>query len=328
VATARGDEVNLFYGVLWHHLFGLLIFGAMLFLLALRRRRLLRRWWGLWLLAAVVAYNLFTVNWQFNLAPPADVPDFTPNAVVQFLQTNVGPDAPAIGRIASSGLLSGGNSAASVYELEDLTGNTPLQLQRVDRFFGEMPAWRLWQLMNVRYVVDQRDIGDPGLRPVFEAEGMRVFEMADPFERAWLVSAVDLLADDSAATARLAADDFDLRTTAVVAQPVTLSPDAQAGGAVSVQKISPTHTQVTVDALGDQVLVLSQIYYPGWRVSIDGLPARLLRVNVVQQGVVVSEGRHTVDFVFWPETFSIGLAVSVLALLLSGLLLALSFWVR
>ncbi len=327
-ATARGDEVNLFYGVLWHHLFGLLILGGLLLLLALRPRRWLRRDWAMLLLAVWVAYNLFTVNWRFNLASPADVPAFAPNGVVQFLQAQVDPEGAAIGRIASGGLLPGGNSAASVYNLEDLTGNTPLQLQRVADFMAQMPSWRLWQLMNVRYVLAERDIGDPGLRPVFEADGMRVFEMADPFERAWLVGRVEVIPTDAEATAQLASDEFDLRRAAVVAQPLPVNLDPEAAGAVAVKKIGPTHVQVSVNTLGDQLLVLSQIYYPGWRVALDGLPAQLLRVNVVQQGVVVPAGNHTLDFVFWPDSFAIGLAVSVVALLLCAALLVLSFWLR
>ena len=153
-ATARGDEVNLFFGVLWHHLFGLLILGGMGGLLVLRSRRWLRRTWGMGLLALWLAFNLFTVNWRFNLAELADPGPFTPNGVTQFLQNALGLQKQSQGqpgRIASGGLLPGGNSAASVYNLQDLTGNTPLQLAAVDAFFQQMPAWRLWQLMNVYY---------------------------------------------------------------------------------------------------------------------------------------------------------------------------------
>jgi len=328
-ATARGDKVNLFYGVLWHHLFGLLILGGLLALLALRANRRLRRGWGMALLAGWVAYNLFTVNWQFNLAQPQAAPEFTPTALVQFLQTHVGQNSGQIGRIASGGLLPGGNSAASVFNLEDITGNTPLHLQRVNNFFEQMPAWRLWQLMNVRYVVDRRDIGDPGLRPVFEADGLKVFEMADPFPRAWLATAVEVIPADAAALARLAAADFNLRTVAVAAKAPAVQPEAAAaGGTVAVKKISPTHLQVTVDTLGNGLLVASQIYYPGWQVFVDGQPAELLRVNVVQQGVAVLAGHHSVDFMFWPGTFSAGLGVSVVALVLCAGLLSLSFWLR
>ncbi|RMF00151.1 MAG: hypothetical protein D6768_13445 [Chloroflexi bacterium] len=323
-ATARGDAVNLFFGVLWHHLFGLLILGGFLALLLLRPRRWLRRGWGMGLLAAWLGFNLFTVNWQFNLANPADVPGFAPNGVVQFLQAQVGPSAEITGRIASGGLLPGGNSAASVFELEDLTGNTPLQLAEMDYFLQAMPAWRQWQLLNVRYIVANRDIGDAGLRPVFAEGDVRVFEMGDPFERAWLVGQVETAPDVESAVARLLADDFDLRRRAVVMQPLAGPLDSAEGGQVRVQQKSPSRLQLQVQAVGQNLLVISQTFYPGWRVWVDGQPAELLAVNGVQQGVVLPAGAHQVDLRFRPASFVWGAVISGLALLLCAVAPALA----
>ncbi len=323
-STARGDAVNLFYGVLWHHLLGLLLLAGLLVLLALRPRRWLRRGWALALLAAWLAFNLFTVNWRFNLAPPAEVPQFVPDGITQFLQAQVG----AAGRISSGGLLPGGNSAASVYGLEDLTGNTPLQLARMEQFLAAMPSWRLWQLMNVQAVVDQRQVGDAGLLPQYAEGDITVYQMADPFERAWLVGSVEVIGDDAQAIARLADDGFDLRGQAVVPQPMaaTLAPAGQ--GSVQVQKISPTRLELAVSASGEQLLVVSQVFYPGWHATVDDVAAELVRVNVVQQGVVVPPGDHTVQLYFWPRSFQAGLLVSLLAALVWGGLLGLSCWRR
>jgi hypothetical protein len=319
-ATARGDEVNLFFGVLQHHLFGLVILGGMLLLFRLRPRRWLRRKWGMVLMAGWLAFNLFTVNWRFNLEKPANTERFAPTGVIQFLQSHLSGSA---GRIVSGGFLPGGNSAASVYNLQDLTGNTPLQLATVNRFIQEMTSWRLWQLLNVFYVVDRRDVGDAGLRPVFEADGLKIFEMNDPFERAWLVSNVEVITGEQQSMARLSADDFDLRRTAVVAAPLDGSLTDTSGSTVSLAHFEPTYLELEVDAGGPHLLVLSQIYYPGWRAELDAQPAKLLRVNQIQQGLVVPSGRHTIQIRFWPDSFVRGGIISITGLVFC--LLAL-FW--
>ncbi len=320
-ATARGDQVNLFLGVLRHHILGLIFLGGMLLLLALRRRRRLHRWWGMALLAGWVAFNLFTVNWRFNLQNPADSPPFAPNGVVQFLQTNLqSPNLPP-GRISSGGLLPGGNSAASVYGLEDLTGNTPLQLAAVDTFLRQMPSWRLWQLMNARYIVEQRDIAGPGLTPVFSAGELTVFEMGDPFERVWLVWQVEVVADLRQTIERLADDSFDLRRAAIVPAPLTTPLDDASDSTATIVAFSPTRLAVQVEATGPHLLVLSQIYDPGWQASVDGQPARLLRVNGVQQGVLIPAGRHRVDVTYWPASFRLGSIISMVGLVTCGVLL-------
>ncbi|MCB0154905.1 MAG: YfhO family protein [Anaerolineae bacterium] len=310
-ATVRGDEVNLFVGVLRHHLFGLLIMAGLLIWLALRSRRWFGRPWMLAVLAGWLAFNLFTVNWRFNLEKPTEPPPFSPNGLTQFLQTNL-----SHARLASGGLLPGGNSAASVYNLPDLTGNTPLQLAAVERFLREMPSWRLWQLLNVRYVLDTRDIADAGLRLVFEEDGVQVFEMGDPFPPAWLVSHTETVAGDEAALARLAADDFDLRHTAIVAEALP-EPLAEASGAtVTVTHLTPTHLQAEVQATGWQLLVFSQIDYPGWQATLDGQPVEIRRVNGILQGVLVPAGAHQLDLRFWPVSFWAGSLISGVGLLL------------
>ena len=62
-------------------------------------------------------------------------------------------------------------------------------------------------------------------------------------------------------------------------------------------------------------LVLSDTYYPGWRVTVDGRPAQLYRTNYLLRGVVVPPGEHTVRFSFLPISFYAGVCVSACALL-------------
>jgi len=324
VATARGDEVNLFYGVLWHHLFGLIILAGTLILFAFRPRRWLSRPWGMALVAVWLGLNLFTVNWRFNLEA-REVDPFTPNGVVQFLQSalimppEVGPDTNTLAdtnpispaRISSGGLLPGGNSAASVYNLQDLTGNTPLQLATVNKFMQHMPSWRMWQLMNVRYVVDNRDISNNGLSLVFEEGGLQLFEMGDPFPRSWLVWKTELIPDENQALARLASDDFDLRRAAIVAEQLDIPLGGVSASTVEVVAFHPTKLTAVVKATDHHLLVLSQIYYPGWEATIDGQPADLIRVNLIQQGVVVPPGNHLVELRFVSSSFWWGSLISL-----------------
>jgi hypothetical protein len=316
-ATIRGDSVNLFYGVLWHHLFGLLMLAGGLVLLALRPRRLLRRWTGMLLVVGWVAYNLFTVNWQFNLAAPQQVPQFTPNGVVSFLQEHAGPNSEPVGRISSGGFLPGGNSAASVYNLQDLTGNTPLQLARMQQFQMQMPAWELWQLMNVRYIVDQRDIGDPGLQLVYQEDETRVYAMGDSFERAWFVTDVVVEADDNRAIEMLASGAVNLREQAVVPGQLPGALQPEATGTVLVSGHSPGRLQLRTETSGTVLLVVSETYDPGWYILVDGRPEKPLRVNVVQQGIVIGEGEHDIELYYWPTSLTVGLVISMVALILS-----------
>jgi hypothetical protein len=223
--------------------------------------------------------------------------------------------------VASGGLLPGGSSAASIYNLEDITGNTPLQLAAMERFLSQMPAWRLWQLTNVRYIVENRDVTDPGLKPVWAEDDLKVFEIGDPFERAWFVNEVEVLGSALETTGRLASPDFDLRRTAMIAQPLTIALTDSSASAVTVTDFGPTQLELQVHASGEHLLVISQTFYPGWQAEIDGQPVEVIRANLVQQAVVVPPGSHLIRLTYWPGSLSWGLVISAAGLLVCGVIL-------
>lgn len=326
VSNARGDEVNLFFGVLRHHIFGLIVLAGTLILLALRPRRRFWRGWGLGLLAAWMAFNLFSVNWRFNLAQPNAESAFQPNRLVQFLQREAALQ-PGPVRIASGGLLPGGHNAASVFGLLDVTGNTPLQLAQSKTFAGRIPAWRFWQLMSIRYIVDERDLDERGLRRVFEGKGLKVYEVTDPFPFARLVRAAEVVPEAEAAMARLGADAFDLAETAVLGAPLAGIELRQPGAArpaaaARVTHFRPSAFSINVETDSGGLLVLSQINYPGWQATVDDQAVEIVPANVIFQGMPLTAGSHTVRLVFSPASFKVGALVSGLGLLVAGGLVA------
>jgi uncharacterized membrane protein YfhO len=72
------------------------------------------------------------------------------------------------------------------------------------------------------------------------------------------------------------------------------------------------------------VLRLADLWYPDWKVTVDGRPAVLLRADHALRAVAVPQGRHKVTFRFASGAFqgglwlSIGSAVVALALLGAG----------
>ena len=66
----------------------------------------------------------------------------------------------------------------------------------------------------------------------------------------------------------------------------------------------PDRIEVEVETKQPGILVVHEVYYPGWFAEVDGKPMRILRANVLFRGVDVGEGRHIVVFRFQPFAFS------------------------
>ena len=78
--------------------------------------------------------------------------------------------------------------------------------------------------------------------------------------------------------------------------------------------------RVRVTAVTPSILVLSQAYYPGWKVYVDGKRAETLRADFAFTGVSVNTGTHDIEFKFLPTSFVVGVVISAVSvLLLAGL---------
>jgi uncharacterized membrane protein YfhO len=72
----------------------------------------------------------------------------------------------------------------------------------------------------------------------------------------------------------------------------------------------------TVKTSNDTLLVFAENYYPGWRAFLDGKEARILRANYAFQAIQVPAGSHSIKFAFEVAYFRLGIAFTVMGLLI------------
>jgi Bacterial membrane protein YfhO len=83
---------------------------------------------------------------------------------------------------------------------------------------------------------------------------------------------------------------------------------------VQVTYPNPQQAVLEVKLESPGLVVLADIYYPGWKLTIDGKPAQIYRANGVMRGALVDSGPHRLVYTYAPESFRQGLQVSVAAL--------------
>jgi hypothetical protein len=137
------------------------------------------------------------------------------------------------------------------------------------------------------------------------------------------LSAAEEIATEEKQLARLRQDSFDPERNVIV-------PVIPAFDRASVSKSDPgevtnyeddtNSSRIHLEATAPSIVVLSQIFYPDWKVYIDGKPAELLRLDYAFTGTVVGPGNHDVEFRFQPTSFVIGAAISFACLLFSAIL--------
>jgi hypothetical protein len=63
------------------------------------------------------------------------------------------------------------------------------------------------------------------------------------------------------------------------------------------------------------LLVVSEAWFPGWHVTIDGRAASAVRADAVALGVVVPQGHHVVRFHYRPPGIRAGAGLMIVTIL-------------
>jgi uncharacterized membrane protein YfhO len=92
---------------------------------------------------------------------------------------------------------------------------------------------------------------------------------------------------------------------------------------VAVVNYEPQRVELRAVLERPGLVILADTYYPGWRLTIDGKTAPILRANRIMRGAAIPSGVHTLVYSYEPESFRIGAILSagglIVLLVLAGL---------
>jgi hypothetical protein len=161
-----------------------------------------------------------------------------------------------------------------------------------------------------------------------------VYENLRAMPRAWLVQEVLSVKAEEALriikSGRLpGGQPFDPSRLALVEEALSFKAEPMQGaGEVQVAALSNGYVELHTAAPQPSFLVLSDADYPGWKATIDDVPATLYNADFALRGVMLPAGSHTVRMEFRPSSFYYGLLVSLLSLVCISMLLLIMKRVR
>jgi uncharacterized membrane protein YfhO len=92
-------------------------------------------------------------------------------------------------------------------------------------------------------------------------------------------------------------------------------------GRADIETYETSRVVVRTDASGPSFLFMSDTWMEGWKSSIDGRTAELLRANHAFRAVRLPAGKHLVEFRYRPNSLLAGLAITLFGLAALALML-------
>jgi len=277
-------------------------------------------------LGLLIIFDLFSINWQLNLYPqPPEWHTQKPAVVVAIETDAAGSDD--LFRVYNEFRVYDNYGVS--FEAQDLWGASPLRLARYDEFLSPpMRIERAWEMLNVKYVITWRNELYAPSTIIYQepaSDGATYVHRLDKVApRAWIVHQAEQASAREMVT-RLAEPEFDFERVALVEEPVSRWAGEQVGRGVGEQvefvSFLPGHIVLQVDAGANGLLVLSEIFYPGWQATIDDVSESVISANYILRALPVSAGAHKVVLEFVPKSFWFGALISLLTLLGSAFFL-------
>jgi hypothetical protein len=303
---------------------------------------------------AVIAVDLGTLDWGYNPSVSkrrADPP--VPAAVKVMRRLTVGTD----GRVSGINTAAPGAfeytplepNMASNWGLADATGHEDPAVYRYERLLYTMGAVtvspvvgfsatdprtrRLLDLLGVNVVSLSSSAlnggkltGAPGLKGdsiVYSGTDGVVVRNPDALPRAFVAYRWRPSSGVDASMYLMAFGNSRSDMQDPVIESPAPAPTGPAPPATAARIVASSDASVTIDAraLAPGRLVLTNVYYPGWRATVDGKRVPILAADAAFQAVAVGKGRHVIKLTYAPASVAHGEWISLLCLVITLLAL-------
>jgi len=222
------------------------------------------------------------------------------------------------------------------FGVDDIQGYNPIHIRRYGEYIDALNGHRqeyhetdlfptafaspLLPPLNMRYLIVPADAPDradlesllAAMPTVYSDDRVLVLENKDASPRAWMVHEARQVAPDEVLPL-LTSGDIDPATTALLeAPPPPLEqPASDAPDSARVVLQQPDEVLLEASTTAGGLLMLSQIWDPGWTATIDGQSAPIYQANYVFSAIPIGAGDHVIELRYTPPLLWPGLAITL-----------------
>jgi hypothetical protein len=183
-------------------------------------------------------------------------------------------------------------------------GYNPLLLER--RVPPAHTPEKAFDFMNIRYSV----------RVDSATQQVAIAERPTAYPHARILYDVRVASTDQVLAA-LKDPSIDFGRTVLLEKNPGITTDGTGSGTARFVRYDASELELDVRTDKPGVLVLSEVWYPAWKVEVDGKPAELLQADYSLRGVALGAGNHRVVMRYESDAFTTGKWVTIASLLIA-----------
>ncbi|MEE9270373.1 MAG: hypothetical protein V3V49_08925, partial [Candidatus Krumholzibacteria bacterium] len=189
-------------------------------------------------------------------------------------------------------------------------------------------------MLNVKYLVLANPLPEDSLyEQVWEGTNYRgerriVYQNPGVLPRAFFVDEYRVAPGKEALAMLASADGVDTSRMVLLEKAPSIEPRSRDGASAIIREYEFNEIRLDASLASPAILVLSEIFYPAWKVFVDGDEGEIIRANHILRAVALPEGDHEVVFRYDSSLLKRSLAVSVTTFIIALTLVLFSVVVR
>ena len=237
--------------------------------------------------------------------------------------------------------------SSSYYQIQTASGYNPIILDKYYHFIdlankqkqSSIPYYNVeippldpyspyLDFLNIKYILSDtrgdlvaNGVSNKKFQLILDTEKYRLYKNSHVLPRFFLVPKGEVYPSEKALEEALLTQDVDLSGNVLFLQKdidlstVQLNCQETSAGDVAVISYTPHRIKLDVKATCNGFLSSSEVYYPGWKATLDGKSVNIYRSNTAFRSLFVPQGEHTVEYFFVPKSYYIGGIISLVTLL-------------
>lgn len=214
------------------------------------------------------------------------------------------------------------------YGIYSAEGYDPMSILNYEKLLGTLKSQvspsetKLIDLLNIKYVLSYEEIRSSKLQYLLSDGNVKLYLNNDCLPRAFTVEKIIYVNNEKYIYDQL--KTFNPSREVLIYDKNNFTDELYGNFGKTIPKFikcEPNEIILHVNADHECVLVLTDTYYPGWRVQVDGSERKCLKADFIFKGVYLRKGDKTVRFFYTPYSFITGSIITSFVLIILTVLL-------
>ncbi|HMA76243.1 MAG TPA: YfhO family protein, partial [Candidatus Krumholzibacteriaceae bacterium] len=212
-----------------------------------------------------------------------------------------------------SGLFStGGYHAAKLQIYQDVMD------KMFELFNSRTVPLQILNMLNVKYIFSYNPLfNENSTFPLVWKQGSKcIYENTGALPRIFFVDRIKVLESEKMLDF-IASSGFNPAKQVLLEKDIPLENGSAQGSHAEIKSYGLNSIKIDAHVENSCIMVLSEVYYPDWRVEVDGEEKEILRADYCLRALQLKEGDHKIEFDYKPRVIKASLTISIISFILS-----------